>query len=118
MAEIRARRGEDLDLGAWRRRIDEAFFPYRDFVPQAEEERWAAGIYEVIDGLEDLCDAGHPDAAALLAEHAHRCAYQAIEYVHPAQGWLSYISERLSEVHHRACAKGSPDPVELAGRLV
>ena len=117
-AQVLARRGEGPDIDVWRRRIDEAFFPYRDFVPRDEEKRWAAGIHEVIDALEDLCEAGHPDATAVLAEHAHGCAEQAIEYVYPSEGWLDGISVRLADVHHGACAAGSPDPVDLAGRLV
>jgi hypothetical protein len=32
-------------------------------------------------------------------------------------GWLTDISERLSDLHLRACAEGSPDPVALARRL-
>ena len=62
--------------------------------------------------------AGHPDAAVLLAEHAHRRAEEALAYVDDSDGWLSIISERLFEVHLRACTDGSPEPVALAGRLL
>ena len=116
LAESLALRGGRVDLEKWRRRIDGVFFPYRDFVPR-EEERWVADIYETIDGLEDLIEAGHPEEAVELVEHAYRCAERAIEYVYPAEGWLSDISSRLAEVHYRACGEGSPDPSQLAARL-
>lgn len=118
LAEARAGRGEGPDLWEWRHRIDGAFAPYRGFVDYREAGGWAEGIGEVIDAVEDLCDAGHPDDAALLAEHAHRRAEEAVGYVDDSDGWLSVISERLGEVHLRACEEGRPDPVVLAGRLV
>lgn len=118
LAEARAGRGQDPDLREWRHRIDDAFAPYRGRVDYREAGGWAEGVGEVIDAVEDLCEAGHPDAAALLAEHAHRRAEEAIAYVDDSDGWLSAISERLGEVHLRGCEEGRPDPVALAGRLV
>jgi uncharacterized Zn finger protein len=118
LAEARAGRGDGLDLGVWRRRIDDAFAPYGDFVDWREAEGWARGIDEVIDALGDLCDAGHPAAVTVLAEHAHRRADEAIQYVDDSDGWLTDISTRLAEVHLRACMAAAPDPVELASRLV
>lgn len=35
-----------------------------------------------------------------------------------SDGWLTAISQRLAELHLRACTEGDPDPVELARRLV
>jgi hypothetical protein len=117
-AEARAARGEGPELGSWRKRIDVAFAPYDDFVDYREAAGWAHDVDEVIDALEELCDAGHPDAVAVSAEHAHRRADEAIQYVDDSDGWLTGISERLSDLHLRACAEGSPDPVALARRLV
>lgn len=118
IAEARAARGEGPDLGSWRRRIDAAFAPYDDFVAYRQAAGWAGEVDEVIDALVQLCDAGHPDAVAVLTEHAHRRADQAIQYVDDSDGWLTVISQRLSELHVRACTEGDPDPVELARRLV
>ena len=118
LAEARAARGDGPDMGAWRRRIDNAFAPYGEFVTYREARGWADGVKDAIDALADLCDAGQHDAAARLAEHAHRRADKAIDYVDDSDGWISDISLRLSEVHHRACVEGRPDPVELAARLV
>ena len=118
LAEARTGLGQGPDLREWRHRIDDAFAPYRGFVDYREAGGWAEGVGDVIDAVEDLCDAGHPDAAELLAEHAHRRAEEAVAYVDDSNGWLSVISERLGEVHLRACEEGRPDPVALAGRLV
>ena len=118
LAEARAARGDSPDMDTWQRRIDNAFAPYGEFVTYREARGWADGVKDVIDALADLCDAGQHDAAARLAEHAHRRADKAIDYVDDSDGWLSDISLRLSEVHHRACVEGRPDPVELAARLV
>jgi hypothetical protein len=121
-AEARAARGAGPDLAAWRRRIDAAFtdrdFLTRGFVAYRDAPGWAAGIDDVIDALADLCDAGHHDAAARLAEHAHRRADGATGYVDDSDGWLTDFSTRMSELHLRACEAGSPDPEELAIRLV
>ena len=122
LAEAQAGRGVGPDLAGWRRRIDMAFadrdFMSHGFVTYQEAAGWAAAVGDVIDSLEDLCDAGHHDATARLCEHAHRCADKAVEYVDDSDGWLSGISSRLSELHLRACEAGRPDPVELAGRLL
>jgi uncharacterized Zn finger protein len=118
LADARAARGEGPALAAWRRRVDAAFSPYDEFVSYREAAGWAGEVDEVIDALAELCDAGHPEAAAVLAEHAHRRADDAIGYVDDSDGWLMDISERLAEVHLHACIEGAPDPVELAGRLV
>ena len=117
LAAAVAARGEGPELATWRRRIDAVFAPYDDFVPYREAAGWAGEVGEVIDALAELCAAGHPDAVAVLAEHAHRRADAAIGYVDDSDGWLTDISERLAQLHLRACDEGDPDPVELAGRL-
>ena len=120
LAEARAARGAGPDLAEWRRRIDGAFRASSrgGFVTYADAPGWAAGVDEVIDALDDLCDAGHHDASARLAEHAHRRADESMAYVDDSDGWLSGFSERLSDLHLGACEAGEPDPVELAARLV
>lgn len=102
----------------WIRRIDRAFFGHGEFVSYYEAEAWADGIHVMVEHLENLCDAGHPDAVAELAEHAFGCAEEAINYVDDSDGHLTGIIERLSELHLRACAYGSAEGDELAARLV
>jgi hypothetical protein len=41
IAEARAGRDDGVDLRVWRRRIDNAFAPYGDFVDWREAEGWA-----------------------------------------------------------------------------
>jgi len=122
VAEARAEQGAGPDLAAWRSRIDEAFTPSEysrgGFVTYAEAAGWAAGVDEAIDALEALGETGHHDAAARLAEHAHRRVDEAIHYVDDSDGWLSGLSSRLADLHLAACEAGRPDPAELAARLV
>ena len=105
-------------LIVWVRRIDRAFFAHGEFVNYYEAEDWADGIHVMIEQLENLCDAGHPDAVAELAEHVFGCADEAMNYVDDSDGHLTGIIDRLSELHLRSCREGTSDPVELAARLV
>ena len=122
LAEAQAARGVGVDMAALRNRIDRAFAPdaysHGDYVSYAEAPGWADGVYEVIDALEDLCDAGHHGSAARLAEHAYRCADRSTQHVDDSDGWLSHFSAMLSTLHLRACQADPPDPPDLAIRLV
>jgi hypothetical protein len=110
--------GSGIDEPSWRKRITSAFRARGGFIPYREAADWAAGVGELIDGLEDLLEAGHAEAAAGLAERAHRRADKAIDSIDDSAGWLSGISERLGRLHQRACEVCRPDPVGLARRLV
>lgn len=118
LAEARAAQGEGPNLAAWRRRVESVLQPYGDFVPYAEAAGWAHEVNEVIDALEELFAAGHPDAVMVLTEHAYRRADEATQYVDDSDGWFGDISERLADLHLRACADGAVDPRGLARRLV
>src|SRR5947209_77127 len=63
-----------VDVKSWKRRLDAAFGDRRHFVPYAEAGGWAQDIFEVIDALGDLLDAGHAATVAELVEYAHRRA--------------------------------------------
>ena len=117
MARALASGGQSLDGRAWKKRIDAAFGDGRYFVPYAEAGGWAQDVFELIDALGDLVDAGHPAAVVGLVEHAHRRADASVQYVDDSDGWLTDISGRLGDLHLRACQRARPDPVELAGRL-
>lgn len=110
--------GSGIDEVTWRRRVDAVFAPYGDFVPYGEAAGWAADVDDVLSALEEQLDAGHAAAVIGLFEHAHRKADAAVQYIDDSDGWLSGISDRIGELHQRACQRGSPDPVELARRLV
>jgi uncharacterized Zn finger protein len=109
--------GGSLDVSEWKKRIDAAFGNRRHYVPYAEAGAWAQDVFEVIDAMTDLLDAGHAAQVASLVEHAHRRADAAIQYVDDSDGWLTDIGSRLGALHVRACAQARPEPVELARRL-
>jgi len=117
VAEVRAARGDGPDDASWRRRIDNAFAPNGDLVPYQDAPEWAAEVYDVVDALSDLANAGHADAVIALAEHAHGCAEAATQYIDDSDGWLSDIEDRVVNLHLSACETARPDSVALARRL-
>lgn len=116
-AEARSAKGESLDTAEWRQRITVVFAPDGGFVPYGAAAEWAGEINEVLDTLDSMIDAGHPEAVIELARFAHRQADRAIHYVDDSDGWLTDISARIAEVHHRACLAARPDPRSLAEQL-
>ena len=118
MIRASAAGGKGIDVRLWRRRIESAFAPDDGFVDYREAPGWAAGVFDVIDALEDRVEVGQADAVIRLTEHAHRLADAAIQYVDDSDGCLTDISGRLGELHLWACELGPPEPVELARRLV
>ncbi len=116
LTEARAVHGVGPDLREWRRRIRSAFST-GDFVSYYEAADWAAGVNDMIEAVADLGKAGHHDAVAELAEYAHQRADRAMERMDDSDGWLSGISDQLSELHLQACRADRPDPIALAKRL-
>ena len=108
--------GGTVNIREWKLRIDAAFGGRR-FVPYAEAGSWAHEVCDVIDALDDMRAAGHAAAVVLLVEHANRRADEAVQHVDDSDGWLTDISERLAQVHLRACLESQPEPVALAQRL-
>jgi uncharacterized Zn finger protein len=113
-----AARGSSIDEIAWRRQINSVFAPRRDFIAYDEAPTWAAGVDDMLTGLEEQLQIGHATAVIPLLEHAHRQAEKAMEHIDDSDGWLTGISERIGDLHHRACQQAAPDPVELARRLI
>jgi len=109
--------GDSIDQVAWRRQIDSAFASQRNFVSYDEAPSWAAGVDDVLSGLEEQLQVGHAEAVITLAEHAHRRAEKAMQHIDDSDGWLSAIAEHIADLHHRACQEAIPNPAELAGRL-
>lgn len=118
VAEAAAATGSDLDVPAWRRRLDDAFSvgDFEDgYVRYREAEGWAE---DVRDALEEPLDGGWSDAVAELSEHAHRLAERSIGSVDDSDGCLVDIAERIGDLHLRASDGSGPDPMALARRLV
>lgn len=116
-ARAAASAGSGIDERLWRRRLEAAFEPDGGFVDYRDAPTWAAGIEDVLDGLDELVEAGHAGAVITLVEHAYRLAGGAVQYVDDSDGWITNITAHLGETHLRACEAASPDPVELARRL-
>ena len=107
-----------VDLDRWVRRIDEAMHADDD-VDWRGADGWANGVYFVLDAIDDLLTGGHADAVIPLTEHAFRGVELAVGYVDDSEsGCLRDLSERIGELHHRACEVRPPDPVALARSLV
>jgi hypothetical protein len=117
LAEAAAAGGTDVDVEVWRGRLEAAFAP-GDFVSYAEAASWVHDVHIAIEALAELVDIGHAEAVVVLAEHAHRLADEAGDYVDDSDGWLTGISSDLGELHLRACEAAVVDPVALARRLV
>ncbi|MFS8096186.1 SWIM zinc finger family protein [Lentzea alba] len=89
-----------------------------DFVDYGAAYGYFLHVGEALDEVERLVDAGFPDAAITLAEYALELLESSAERVDDSDGGLSEAIARVEEIHLAACEMGSPDPVELAGRLV
>lgn len=89
-----------------------------DFVDYAGAYGYFVHVGEALDEVERLVGAGFADAAIALAEYALELLESSAERVDDSDGGLSDAIARVEEIHLAACEAGSPDPVELAERLV
>jgi hypothetical protein len=89
-----------------------------DFVDYAGAYGYFARVDEALDEVERLVGAGVADAAITLAEYALELLEASAERVDDSDGGLSEAIARAEDIHLAACEAGSPDPVELAERLV
>ena len=113
----RARLGLDVDEASWRKRVDAAFRRRGRFVEYRNAPEWANGVFDVLDGLAQLLEAGHGATVIPLAERCHRKAEAAVGYVDDSDGYITDIFHRVAELHLLACAQARPAPVPLAKRL-
>ena len=116
-ARAAARLGLDLDDAAWRKRVDAAFRRRGRFVDYRSAPEWARSVYELLDTLGDLVDAGHGASVVTLAERCHKKCEAATGYVDDSDGWITDIFHRVGDLHHRACVASGPPAVPLARRL-
>ncbi len=108
--------GSVLDIKALKKEVTAAYG--RGFVSYREAADWAADVNDAIDWISDICDAGHFEAAALLAEHAHKRTETAVQRVDDSDGWITDIFHRIADIHATACTAGAFSPKNLAHRLV
>jgi uncharacterized Zn finger protein len=89
-----------------------------EFVSYYEVYDYMRGIDECVGMLQELLGSGHPIEVIELCEYALELFEDAIGSVDDSGGQLGYYSEKIQELHHTACKKARPDPVELAERLI
>jgi uncharacterized Zn finger protein len=99
-----------------RRAIEDAITP-GGFVPYREVYAYTQGVDVVVDRLDELLSAGHPELVLELSEYALGCAERAVEFVDDSDGLVGGIAERLAGLHLAACEAARPDPARLAERL-
>lgn len=89
-----------------------------DFVDYGGAYGYFLHVGEALDEVERLVGAGFADVAISLAEYALELLESSAERVDDSDGGLSEAIARVEEIHLAACEAGSPDPVELAERLI
>jgi uncharacterized Zn finger protein len=109
--------GKDVNDKEWRQAIDRAFGSKSRFVDYRAAPRWASGVGDVLEQLNQLIDGGGSDEAIALFEHAFTRAELAVQYVDDSDGWITDISLQIADMHLRACQVARPKPKALARRL-
>jgi hypothetical protein len=106
-----------FDDGELRERLELAI-EIGDYVEYGAAYGYFRQVGEALDAVAGLVAGGFPDAAITLAEYALELLEGAAERVDDSDGGLSEAIARAEEVHLAACEAGTPDPAELADRLV
>jgi uncharacterized Zn finger protein len=112
-----ARRSGPAAGAAAVRRAFERAVRVRDFVHYREAGGWARGVDDAIDSIEQLLKDGQAGAVIELCESALQSLLSALELVDDSDGHFGVLSDRLQDIHYRACQEARPDPVDLAKRL-
>jgi hypothetical protein len=119
-ARLKAAAGADraglVDLSRLRQELDTAILP-GGFIEYGAAFGYARGIDSVLDRVEELTNAGFPDAAIEAAEHALSLLEEAFGQVDDSDGELGAIRARAQEIHLAACEAARPDPGPLGERL-
>ena len=98
-----------IDERVWRRRIEEAFAPYGDFVDYREAAGWADEVAEMLEAVGELIDT-HPAQAVSLLEHAYGQANASMQWIDDSDGHLTGISSDIAEMHLVACETAAVRP--------
>jgi uncharacterized Zn finger protein len=110
------RSGPDTGAAAVRRAFEKAVRVHR-YVHYREAPGWARGVDAAIDSLEQLLSDGQAAAVIGLSESALQSLERGIQSVDDSDGHFSMLSDRLQDIHYRACLEARPDPADLARRL-
>ena len=113
----RGRGSANTAVKAWKDALSRATVT-RGFVDYHEMGSFAAGIQQVLDALTGWIADGRAVQTVDLAEYAASKVEKLLEECDDSNGELGGLLESIGELHLAACRKASPDPVELAGRLL
>lgn len=106
-----------INVKEWRRVIDHAFGPTSRFVDYESAPRWATGVFEVLELLDELIDDGGATDVVGLLEYAFTRTERAMQHVDDSDGWITSISMDVADAHLRACRLAPAKPKTLARRL-
>lgn len=104
------------DVKTFRRALRKTI-PIGDFVDYYGAAGYAEEVQSVIDGLEELLDAGYGSDVIELSEEAITLLEGAMESIDDSDGHLSLIIDQVQEIHYQACQTSQPNPSALAERL-
>ena len=110
-------RSTRIDVKEWRRVIDRAFGSASRYVDYGSAPRWASGVFEVLEFLDELIDDGGAKDVVGLLEYAFTRADGAMQHVDDSDGWITSISIEIADAHLRACRLSPPKSRTLARRL-
>src|SRR5919202_1448260 len=108
--------GESLNIAAFRRVIDRAVEPPRDYWDYDSPNDYVLGLGSVVESISDMLKEGFAAEAIELSEYAiAEVEKRAMDY--DVDGTVYGILEALEEVPYAACVEAKPDPEALAARL-
>jgi uncharacterized Zn finger protein len=110
------RSGPDAGAAAARRAFERAV-RVQSFLHYREASGWARDVDDAIDSVEQLLNDGQAAAVVELCEAALRLLTDAIQSVDDSDGHFTMLSERLQDIHYKACQEARPEPRDLARRL-
>jgi uncharacterized Zn finger protein len=105
-----------IDMNAFRSSIDQAV-SIGEYVSYTDAYDYFCGINEVIDSIEELLKEGYGAEVIDLSEYAFSRLEKSMGMVDDSDGGSSDVTDRLHEIHLKACMIAKPDPVALAKRL-
>ncbi|MGF1538344.1 MAG: SWIM zinc finger domain-containing protein [Elainellaceae cyanobacterium] len=114
--ETNAEVAVEADIETFRQALHNAIIVV-DFVDYYHADEYIDGVQTAVNGLEDLLDAGYPDAVIELCEEALYLLEDAFNAVDDSSGYLGMVADDIETLHRQACEIAQPDPQALAERL-
>jgi uncharacterized Zn finger protein len=99
-----------------RKALDGATRP-RTYIDYSSAPDWAAGVGEVLDGVESIASDGRVAVALKLARRAIDRIESAMGSIDDSDGHCGALLHRAADIHLAAADAVRPDPVELARDL-